>query len=83
MVLEIRWIVNLGDIVWNFCNLTMGFKLGDQEFQLNGGDRNVVKTTSIKQMTKLLSKKGEVASLQLCSISLRDEPKGTHRDLFS
>lgn len=32
MFLLIQWLITFGDIIWNFSNLTVSFKMGEKEF---------------------------------------------------
>lgn len=49
---------------------------------MNGGEGNSVKSSSTEQIKKLITKEWEVASVQLCSISIRSK-LNEHRKVFS
>lgn len=68
MVLGIQWLSQLGDITWNFKKLVMKFKLGMQECVLKGVPKESVHLISSAGLEKVMIKKGQVASLQLCRL---------------
>ncbi|XP_076902380.1 uncharacterized protein LOC143557114 [Bidens hawaiensis] len=69
MVLGVQWLLNLDNIVWNFKNLTMQFKIDGIDHQLKGCDNNNVSLCSNIKMHELLHK-GDVSKAQLLSIKL-------------
>lgn len=68
LVLGVQWLHTLNDIVWNFKNLTMQFKVGDQIFNLKGIGSNDVSECSAEKMQALLHNMTGLASIQLFSM---------------
>ncbi|KAD7480254.1 hypothetical protein E3N88_03390 [Mikania micrantha] len=60
MVLGIQWLQTLNDIVWNFKNLTMQFKVGTKTIVLKGVNKNGISLCSIEKLSQLLSKESPV-----------------------
>ncbi|XP_076955620.1 uncharacterized protein LOC143630510 [Bidens hawaiensis] len=74
MVLGIQWLLPLGNIVWNFQNLTMQFKVGEKVYQLKGVKSNHLSLCSLEVMDHLLNSTSQVVSSQL--LSLQTDSKG-------
>ncbi|XP_022019611.1 uncharacterized protein LOC110919656 [Helianthus annuus] len=53
MVLGVQWLLPLGDIVWNFKDLTMQFKVENEVYQLKGSNTNKITLCSMKTMNHL------------------------------
>ncbi|XP_021974504.1 uncharacterized protein LOC110869570 [Helianthus annuus] len=69
MVLGVQWLPSLGDIVWNFQDLTMQFKVDDKVYQLKGSKTNRVSLCSNELMGHLLSTQcKQVVQSQLFSL---------------
>ncbi|XP_042013895.1 uncharacterized protein LOC121762165 [Salvia splendens] len=78
MVLGIQWLETLGDIRWNFKNLTMDFTLNGKRHLLRGGSTEQVDhAVSEKEMNKLLA---HHEGIQLCCIQMNTEG---HSDLLT
>ncbi|XP_076921524.1 uncharacterized protein LOC143582964 [Bidens hawaiensis] len=70
MVLGVQWLLTLGNITWNFQNLTMQFNVDEKPFELKGLDSNLVIFCSANKLQDLLSHPTQIASFQLCSMQL-------------
>ena len=55
LVLSIEWLIQLGDIIWNFGNLTMEFRVQGRRHVLRGATTNKVKTVKKQQFCKTLT----------------------------
>ncbi|XP_022040582.1 uncharacterized protein LOC110943134 [Helianthus annuus] len=70
MVLGVQWLLPLGDIVWNFRDLTMQFRVGNKSYQLKGSHNNKLSLCSIEVMNQWLANdesyvQGQVYSLKM------------------
>ncbi|XP_042059529.1 uncharacterized protein LOC121804042 [Salvia splendens] len=78
MVLGIQWLETLGEIQWNFKNLTMDFTLNGKRHLLRASyNDHTVQAVSEREMSKLLS---HTDGIQLCCIQMNEEG---HSDLFT
>ncbi|XP_022032945.1 uncharacterized protein LOC110934059 [Helianthus annuus] len=69
MVLGVQWLSSLGDIVWNFQDLTMQFRVDSKVYQLKGSNTNRVSLCSNKLMSHLLTSQcSQVVQSQLFSL---------------
>ncbi|XP_076911425.1 uncharacterized protein LOC143569378 [Bidens hawaiensis] len=66
MVLGVQWLKTLNDIMWNFKELTMKFKVADKMFELKGIDSDGMQLCSSEKLESLLTQ--GVASAQLYSL---------------
>ena len=66
LVLGIQWLVELGDIIWNFRRLQMKFQVGGKECFLQGDKVPSQDVTAIsnEKLSRTLSKKGQIAMVQ-------------------
>ena len=55
LVLGIEWLIQLGDIIWNFDNLTMEFRVQGRRHVLRGATTTKVKTIKKQQFCKTLT----------------------------
>ncbi|KAD1690211.1 hypothetical protein E3N88_42456 [Mikania micrantha] len=70
MILGVQWLQSLNDIVWNFKDLTMKFKVGQQIFELKGIGSNTKSLCSANKMNHLLQGGSSLASIHLFSLQL-------------
>ncbi|PKI45685.1 hypothetical protein CRG98_034001 [Punica granatum] len=75
IVFGVQWLSTLGDILWNFKELQMRFKLRGEDSLLKGSDMEELKTIDREQMEKLLLRKDQLAAIQLCSLQLANSCK--------
>ncbi|KAJ0624008.1 putative nucleotidyltransferase, Ribonuclease H [Helianthus annuus] len=68
LVLGVQWLETLNDIMWNFKQLTMKFKVGTQDFELKGAKSQGVTLCSMEKLTTMLQREGTVVQAQLFSI---------------
>ncbi|KAD2393740.1 hypothetical protein E3N88_40717 [Mikania micrantha] len=68
MVLGVQWLQTLNDIVWNFKDLTMKFKVGNQQFELRGVGSKDMTLCSFQKMNHLLDDPLQLADVQLFSM---------------
>jgi len=70
LVLGVDWLVNLGDITWNFAKLTMDFRVNGKRHVLRGYVNQKVKTSEEETThAKTLEGGVHVSMLQLCDAS--------------
>lgn len=65
----------LDDILWNFRNLTMRFLQGNELCELQGNETSSLHMIRANKLSKLLAKKDDVASVQLCNLAVRACPE--------
>lgn len=56
VVLEIQWLITLGDIRWNFKLLRMEFHIGGRKVSLRGSQPGTFKVVADVRMQKMLKK---------------------------
>ncbi|KAM0053973.1 putative nucleotidyltransferase, Ribonuclease H [Helianthus debilis subsp. tardiflorus] len=74
MVLGIQWLQSLNDIVWNFKNLTMQFKVDTKVIELKGIHKNSLSLCSIEKLSTMMQKGSGMVRVQL--FSLQEETGG-------
>ncbi|XP_021971560.1 uncharacterized protein LOC110866725 [Helianthus annuus] len=74
MVLGIQWLLPLGDIIWNFKELTMQFKVGNKSYILKGSQNNKLSFCSLEVMHELLTSERQVVQGHIYSLKV-DEQK--------
>ena len=79
LVLGIQWLVELGNIIWNFKELQMRFKMNGRECILQGnkGSRHSVLTISGQKMDKMLNKGLQLSMLQCYEVQVGSNTCGT------
>ncbi|KAJ0491928.1 putative nucleotidyltransferase, Ribonuclease H [Helianthus annuus] len=75
MVLGIQWLQSLDDIVWNFKNLTMQFKVGNKVVELKGVSKNNISLCSLEKFSHMCHKDESMVQVQL--FSLQEGIKGS------
>lgn len=70
MVLGVQWLALLGDITWNFTNLTIHFSLNNKVYTLKGTESNVVSLCSAEKMSSLLNGSTGVIQSQMYGLQL-------------
>lgn len=70
MVLGIQWLSPLGDINWNFANMTMQFHVNNISYVLKGIESNKVSLCSMEKLTAWLHKSDGVVQSQLFGLQL-------------
>ncbi|KAJ0565852.1 putative aspartic peptidase domain superfamily [Helianthus annuus] len=71
MVLGIQWLSPLGDIVWNFNQLTMEFMVNGEKKVLKGiSNNNKISLCSIEQMEHMLSHSNQLVESHMYGIQL-------------
>lgn len=79
MVLGIQWLTTLGNIQWNFKELTMTFKCEGDTRILQGISQTHVKWISEKQCVKVMNQpKGTLAAMTLLCFFNHIVPNGTN-----
>ncbi|KAJ1384005.1 Ribonuclease H-like superfamily [Sesbania bispinosa] len=66
LVLGIKWLVTLGDIVWNFEKLQMEFKINGKRHILRGSTQGGIKTIRKQQVGKVLDEGVHLSMIHLC-----------------
>ena len=77
LVLGIQWLVELGDIWWNFKELQMRFKVGSEECKLQGYQKvqQPMLTISGEKMDRTLSKTAQLSTFQCFELQLISHSK--------
>ncbi|KAJ0640342.1 putative nucleotidyltransferase, Ribonuclease H [Helianthus annuus] len=70
MVLGIQWLAPLGDIVWNFNQLTMEFSVNGVKKVLKGVNNSGISLCSMEQMEHMLSHPNHLVPSQMFEIQL-------------
>ncbi|KAF3644752.1 hypothetical protein T459_23859 [Capsicum annuum] len=95
MVLDIQWLVTLGDVVWNFRQLKMKFSVMGKKVSLRGLQPPFVKVVQYRKIEKLSTQLAELCMISvgvmkertigdaasLFSIEVKDEPSDIPADL--
>ncbi|KAG6531914.1 hypothetical protein ZIOFF_005750 [Zingiber officinale] len=74
VILGAQWLRTLGDIIWNFSQLTMRFQDQGKEVCIRGKRQDTITSISSYQAEWLLKKD---CSIFLMQLSIKKEPKGT------
>ena len=79
LVLGIQWLVELGNIIWNFKKLQMRFMRKGREciFQGSKGNMHHVLTISGDKMDKMLNKGLQLSMIQCYEVQVRNHIGGT------
>ncbi|KAG8362966.1 hypothetical protein BUALT_BualtUnG0018600 [Buddleja alternifolia] len=80
MVLGIQWLIQLGDIKWNFDKLTMEFLMNGKKVALRGRKPAVTKMIDQSKMRKLLHKPAQISMLHVGMITQLDTDQNVDND---
>ncbi|KAG8378561.1 hypothetical protein BUALT_Bualt08G0149700 [Buddleja alternifolia] len=69
MVLGIQWLIQLGDIKWNFDKLAMEFMTHGQKVTLRGKKPSTIKVVGGNKMRKIIQKPAQISMLHLGLLS--------------
>lgn len=77
VVLGIQWLMTLGPVLWDFCELWMQFKVDENKYTLKGIKACQSQIISYHHMEKLLKKggKGVVGKLFSIQPALQESPE--------
>ncbi|XP_076957283.1 uncharacterized protein LOC143632734 [Bidens hawaiensis] len=70
MVLGIQWLTPLGDITWNFGNMTMEFLVEGVPYKFKGTETNKVSLCSVEKMTSILKFPTKAIQSQMYGLQL-------------
>lgn len=70
MVLGVQWLSPLGDIIWNFANLTMQFQVDGISYTLKGIESNKLSLCSMEKLACMMQHPAQVVPPQLFGMHL-------------
>lgn len=70
MVLGVQWLALLGDIIWNFSNMTMQFEVDKRVYILKGIENNGMSLCSAEKMASLIKNGTRVIQSQMFGLQL-------------
>ncbi|XP_077228593.1 uncharacterized protein LOC143861575 [Tasmannia lanceolata] len=80
-VLGVQWLKSLGNIIWNFENLTMTLDYQGKQYTLHGVQNLKVQTVEGKELAQLLKQKSWGFLAQLDVNTQLEEDISVHEDL--
>lgn len=73
LVLNIQWLITLGDIRWNFKQLKMEFQIGGRKVSLKGSQPGAFKVVADVRMQKVLNKPSQIHMMLMVFIQPSQE----------